>query len=543
MSDGDSQALARDPLVNLDPGNVAPGEFVRGVRSLNDVAPTPSEWDRENAWYQARRDVWCYNKDHYYGGRVLHKNPDYLPQFAAESNAAYRARAFRSTGLYNKLVKRALGVYQSQVFRDKPDRELPDRIKLIEDDVDRYRTPALKFFQRLFLWTQLTGQQYVLVDAPRVAEGTSEAAAQSSGLRPYFESVPVENLIDWDVERDDPAKAGALNYVVIRDCRSRSLPFRQPYEVTRYRVWTPTEWSVWERRNGAKEAPSVVKAGTHKLGRVPLVVCYDEQEDVMKGVTTLDDVAMSANSLWNSASAEDESYFWHCFNQLVIKTESETLAGMDIGGSRAIKLRVGEDASYLAPSAVPFEAYEKRATAIIEHVTDLVFNRTSRQQPTGQVESAEKRKTDREEFVALLENKANEIQRVEVECFVLAAQWAGMTEEQARAQIKVEYSQEFDVDEMTVDDWEKSCQSLVRSRTDWVRSINPELSEAEALAELKKNQALEESLRPIANTEFGMGGAAGKPPTMPKSGQQADAQDPSKGDNAPKQKPPTGAQQ
>lgn len=467
-------------------------------------------FDLQHPYYQERREAWQYNLDHFKGGRTLSEHGDeYMARFALEEESSYNARLKRAMGLYDNLVRRALNVWQAQLFRVDPARKVNSKIdEKVLDDIDLYGTDANSFFERVGERAQLFEMSHVIVNSPKLpvdregrARQISEAERQEQNLRPWFERIDPLALIDWAVEVEDPSRRGELNYAVVKDPKMlrQKKPFEDPIEVQRYRLYdrqAVTVYEVWDEVIQGKQTQQVRSQRIeHGMGEVPIVTFYDEFVAPMKGTTMMDDVAMSANALWQKASVADESYWYQGFNMLVLKTQ-EDLKELKIGEKRAIRLEPGEDASYLAPSSVPAEIFEAEAKRIVDRVADLVFARTGRQLPTGQVESAEKREIDRQEFVALLERKAQSLERSELRCWKLYARAWGLSPSDQDNQ-EVAYNRKFKVDEREADEWKKLTNEGIMSKAEWYMAEHPAVDdEEEAWKAIKENLKKNEEVKP-----------------------------------------------
>lgn len=455
------------------------------------------DFETRHPYYNERMEAWEFAKAHWQGGRALRKrHGKYLAQFQLEQDKEFKDRADRATGLYDNLVKRALHVYQSQLNRVKPERTLPSTIEAALDDADLFGTSADAFFQSVEESAQVYEWCAVLVDAPRAVDDTgqlSERDAAASSYRPWFERIDPLQVIDWSVEMQDPARRGSLNYIVIRDEVTREkVPFAEGRKVVRYRCYEPHRIRVWEHDLGAtgdgKNATPVVDM-TNAIGEVPIVVFYEGFQRPMQGRTVIEDVALAANALWNSASVADESYYYQGFNLLVLSTDRD-VNEIKMKENRGFTIGPGERAEYLAPSPVPFEAHERRAQSIIERVRDLVFNRTSRQLATAQVESAEKRDIDRQEFLSILESKAESFERAEEAAWRLLALAWGADE----GDIEVRYNRNFTVDTREADEWVKLVAEGVMSKAEWYMALHPDTDAEQAWEEMRENIAANEEL-------------------------------------------------
>jgi hypothetical protein len=458
------------------------------------------DFEARHPEYQARLPDWTFNRDHFRGGRCLADaskaslGPSgtvrrYLHQHEVEAEKTYGNRLDRSPGLYQNLVSHAIDVYRSHVMRVEAQRDLPDVLAAMALDVDLFGSSAHAFFSAVHDEAQLQGIGFVLVDAPEVPTGLTEAAARDLRLRPWFELVTAETLVDWDIEHDDPTTRGQLKYAVLRDTlKRRQAPFVATKELTRYRVWTPETWQIWHSE-GLDGKAVLVKSGVNRVGRVPLVPCYDRFRGPMMGGTVIDEVARKANALWNRSSVRDENFYRQGFSLLVIASNAQGVDKLELGAQRALILAQGDSATYQAPSTGIFEAYGAFAREMIEQAADLVFARTARHQmPSAQVESAAKREVDRREFVALLETKAARMEECERQCWAMAARYYGQEPEPAEREAPwVTYSRDFRVDELEAAEWIERIAAGVASPIEWRLALHPEETEAEAEQAVTEN--------------------------------------------------------
>ncbi|PIQ24510.1 hypothetical protein COW64_18640, partial [bacterium (Candidatus Blackallbacteria) CG18_big_fil_WC_8_21_14_2_50_49_26] len=185
-------------------------------------------------------------------------------------------------------------------------------------------------------------------------------------------------------------------------------------------------------------------------------------------------------------SVRDESLYTHGIQQLVLSSDSGDIKELDFSASRAIPIGANDTLDYLRPSEVVYSAYSDVATEIIEDVADLIFARSSRQLPTGQVESADKRRSDREEFVAILEEKASNFEESEAECWRLANLWAGGTDGD---EISVAYNRDYESVDTLADEWVQRIAEGVASRVEWYQEIHPGVSTEDAAIAVAANAA------------------------------------------------------
>jgi hypothetical protein len=469
--------------------------------------------------YLKREPIWKWNRDHFMGANALLSSKDdgvisdvdYLPKFQIEEDAPYQKRVKRARGLYDNLVSRALKVYRSQVHRVPPVRNISGDAEVALLDIDGFGTPAEQFFQNHNELSWLYGIQSCLVVGPpdvdgRLSQGqVSVAEAQARKLRPWVESIPPLTMVDWGIETTDPARRGELNYVMLRDeVMGEKEPMKKPTRYDRYRIYTMTETQTFRIVLEAGDDMSEVVVDVieddpiqHGLGEVPIVPFYDQFVAPMQGATVMDDVAESANALWNSWSVADQAYYYQGFNIMVLFTDKDSKK-IKIAEDRGLVLDPGDKAEYLAPSPVPFDAHRLRVEMIRERVRDVVFNRTDRQNPTAQVESAEKRELDREEFVALLEQKSGNAERAERKVWSLLSKAWG----QENVEHEITYNRRFRTDARAADEWTKLTEAGVYSMAEWYMDEHPEAdSEDQAWKKMAENIKMNEAMSPARRAE------------------------------------------
>jgi hypothetical protein len=434
-------------------------------------------YKNEHPVYKERKEQWAYNAAFREGGKSIE---NYLTQFSLEGRASFTNRLKRSIKLYKNLPSAGLQVYSSQLFRIAPERKLPGRLKDMLTNCDRIGTDPQPFMADRVDTAQILGQSYVLVDSTRPLEGSTMAP------RPYFEAIPTLNVIDWDIEVDDPDRYGEFNYIVIMDkIRVARGPFQEREEVSRFRVWSPDQWQILLQRDRDRE-PVIDSEGENAIGKVPLVPFFDRRTGPMVGSTIFDAVCRLSDAIWQYRSVRDEAIYYHGIWQLVYNGEKE-IDSFDFGNARAIQIDPGEALSYLAPPQALMQFYAEVTDELKQDVTDLIYALTGRQLASAQVESAEKRQIDREEFVAILEAKAANFEEAETACWRLANAWAGGNYDETG--LEVNYNRDFKELELAADEWMKQIEGGVSSRAEWFQSLHPGTSDEEAAAAVQANLA------------------------------------------------------
>lgn len=127
----------------------------------------------------------------------------YLPQFDAETDAAYKAR-LDGSWLFNG-YKKTVRDMTGRVF-DKPVElgdDATDRIKGWVNDIDMQGRDLSAFARDVFERGFDAGISYIMVDAPRRDKSVTQAQAEAQNLRPYLTHLKVEDVLGWKAESVD----------------------------------------------------------------------------------------------------------------------------------------------------------------------------------------------------------------------------------------------------------------------------------------------------------------------------------------------------
>lgn len=291
------------------------------------------------AWEQQTRFLWA----SYRGGK------DYiaigaLDKYPRELDVFYQARAERT--YYFNLFSAVIDAYVSEVYKKDPVREpgdvdeqpslldgadLPEGVGAQETQVEL--SPAMNDFQEnatgggqsltRFVREQATfalatERAYVMVDVAR------------NGM-PYVHAVHPDNLLDFAKDED-----GSFLWALIAEKYvEESDPFADRTEETRFRLWTPVEWTLYD------ENAAVVDTGRNDAGRVPLVEIPGEEVSL-----PVYDIALLVKRIYNLGSQLDEILVNQTFSQMYVQSDGvENRAGEEVvseaGDTRALDYTVG----------------------------------------------------------------------------------------------------------------------------------------------------------------------------------------------------------
>ena len=367
--------------------------------------------------YKENLSRWNYLRDHYSGG-IGYVRKGYLSRHERESGDNFRRRL--SDSRYPNYCKPINNLFVSHLWRRKPQRSLPASLKALMPDVDRFGTGIDTFMKQITVSAGVEGHAFILVDAPSGTKPSTKAEEDSRKLRPYFVHLSPQQVLDWEFETKSPQRFGRLNRVVISEPRTQGGGSEK---IERYRVFTPELWQIWEQRNGPGKA-ELKAEGENYLGEVPLVPVYNLRAGVFLGESTIEDIAVLNHALYQKTSILDEAEYWAGFPQLIIFTD-EDVAEVELSQSRALQFRPGDDARFIEHSGTAIESLRASVREIKQDIFRIALKQISEPTQGAGVESAAKRRIDRSEFVASLEERSHNFEEAEIKAWRLAAKWMG----------------------------------------------------------------------------------------------------------------------
>ena len=377
---------------------------------------------------------------------------NYLFRNDSESKESYNARILRAA--YINLAAPVADLFSAVATGSVNRSGLADvpALEPVLQNCDRHGNTPDAFFKRVCANASPLGAHFVLVDmkqAERPAD--SQAEAKQMGLIPHFVHVPAESLYAWDFDSD-----GSLAYIVRRGTRRASSgPFTAFEEIQTREVWTKTGWQRLEARgtsSGPGTGPSgfvVVAEGEHPCGQVPIVpFLFEEDEDSpMVGLSVFDDVAENIVQLFNIWSELDKSLADASLPWLWLKgvNPEDALKMVRSSDSAIATTNADADGKYLETSGTSFAAKQAQIEAAVKYITNVSLRRT--RPDSAAAMSAESKREDNRELVALMKYFATRMQEGERRCWQLAGKWLGL-DEAAIEKMHVAYEVHYDVDEV-----------------------------------------------------------------------------------------------
>lgn len=336
----------------------------------------------------------------------------YLDRFQREQLDKFIRRIFSSH--YSNYIKPLTDLKLSYILRKEfPVDNRPDKLDIWRKNIDGRGTDWEQLKQVIYLRAATLGWVPVLIDmppAPTNVDGSpvllTQAASDEAGLQPTPIPLFPANLTDYDT--DD---TGAFTWAKVRtDHEERESPFHPKYAVTRYTVWFPDRFSVYEVREATgdtgKRTASIVEEDTpHRFGRVPIEVLrhIPSPDDPVKGIAMHGQETVEARAHFNRQSELNEHLRSQVFAILVLAAEENEENGqVTIGTENGLYLDPASSQKhyYMSPEAGVAETYETRLESGIEEIyrqarVEFARPTASRQAVSGIARKFEFAQTDR----------------------------------------------------------------------------------------------------------------------------------------------------
>jgi hypothetical protein len=396
--------------------------------------------------YEATQAARVMGRDLFEGDAAVRaKGETYLYKEKNESTEDYDLRLKRA--VLDPYVEKIVGARQSVLFRKEPERKLPKKLDGWAEDVDRKGTPASVFFAEAAREAQIDGIHWVLVDMPKRPEPApaSAAAEQAAGLRPFFEHVPADAVIDWEVGPDL-----ALLWAVIQETVSDPRPEggwgAAPSTRTRWKVWSRTAWAVFEAAasddkggKGDKEPTyTEVDGDINPTGVVPLVPFFGIRYGDFAGWPVARAVFPHVLAIYNKTSDMDwfERLSAHPIPWMISAEKPEllnTAKGLWFKAMQGVQAQVG----YLETTGAAFSSLRESIRELQAKVYAIALAQA--QKDSAQVQAAEGQREDRKIFTSSLRMTSVGYEAAELRCWQLMGLWA-----QEASEPEVKYDRDFD---------------------------------------------------------------------------------------------------
>lgn len=155
----------------------------------------------EHPEYTKRLPQWIRCRDAIAGQDAVHaKGITYLPKLNDQSDPDYDA--YKKRALFYNATKRTVSGLVGMLFRKPPNKEAPESLDAVLEDVDLCGKPFDVFAQKVAEECISVGRVGVLVDYPKRPENTvvTLKVAEEMNLRPTMKIYETETIINWRFE-------------------------------------------------------------------------------------------------------------------------------------------------------------------------------------------------------------------------------------------------------------------------------------------------------------------------------------------------------
>ena len=213
---------------------------------------------RRSKFYSANIHIWKKIYAAYCGGSKYIKTA--LIPHVAENKLEFTERANRA--IYLNIPRKITDMVTEYLFRSEPDRT--NAREDISLDFDRNGMSVNLLMQQAQIINFLFGIAWILVDYPQVSGRIDLDGKQKGRIRPFARVLLPHHVKDWAVGND-----GKLLWVLIEEhFEKKDDPFADPVDGIRIRLWTRTDWQLFEKVNSEIK---LIANGIHNLGEVPVI--------------------------------------------------------------------------------------------------------------------------------------------------------------------------------------------------------------------------------------------------------------------------------
>lgn len=372
------------------------------------------------------------------------------------------------------------------IFREKPQIRLPENdFADFMADSDLLGTDLVQFVKNVSTRSYVMGHYFVLVDFPKT-EGqiTSLREQREAGLRPYLVAISPLNIINWRISQDKGGRY-RFDFVVYKYEESMNgAPFSAPDRRTRYKIWYPDRWELWEIQSisaagsRTKKAERVlVESGTNGLGYVPLFPVYTNAIGPMESMPPLLEAADLNLAHYQGYSFFNNGLLYH-LNPLLTVIGAKT-DQVQLNPAIALTLPKDAEAKYVEFTGGALDIAKGATQQIANEMWEAGLRNTSF---LGANTSAEARRVARSDFTSWLESVSNAYDAGWDEILRAAADWKGVEVPNDKPLIR--FNKDFDVSILE----SSLAEFLLRLRA------GGEISKKTLLLELQRGEVISKSI-------------------------------------------------
>ena len=414
-----------------------------------NVQPPAGYWGAASEIYSS-----AYMSEH---SSYTHRNQQrltYLDRYVREDTEKFRRRI--NVAHYPNYIQPLTDLKLSFLLR----KEMlvdgrPDQLIEWRENVDGRDTSWDEMLPLLAARAATVGWCPVVIDMPRQpTDGNGNlidlprSQANELGLRPALVPLFPGNLVDYHVD-----EGGSFTWAKIRtDYVTQETALSEPVEVTRFTIWTPRDFEIFEIYEDSNREPASVDRGEHSFGEVPIAILRHKPmlDDPIKGLPMHGQESIEARRLFNLHSELDEHMRSTVFALLVLSRDpNEQNKAVTIGSDNALSLDPAAQQKhyYMQPDGTSAASYETRIERCIREIyrqARVEFSRpdASRSAVSGIARKYEFAQTDR-----ALAEFAHQIARFEEHIDMLVGRSLGVSEDRID-EIRITPPSTFDVEDL-----------------------------------------------------------------------------------------------
>ena len=360
---------------------------------------------------------------------------DYLPRYSTrEDDDDYQYRLDLAENSWFNWVEKVLNIWKNTIYRftEAVRTSANEKIKSFMEDVNGHGLSIKEFSQDMvFPLTQIDGGAIITVDKPQKPDGEISALDQKKrGLFPYAFVERIENLVNY--ARDE---RGALDWVLI-------YKYTDEDDNRVYKYWDRESWAL------VTSEKEILKQDNHTLGRVPVILVFAAKNPKYKNMAPMNPlygVACTALKIFNLISQLDQIIIHHAFPKIQMpESMAKNQKNKELGATNALVFADGADeasrASYLA---LPNTEIQLIISLIFDYYPNKILEMATIRDKTARPreESGTAKFMDSTDELANLLQKAETMERAEIEMVKLMAAWENIT----NAEFSIQYSKQFDI--------------------------------------------------------------------------------------------------
>ena len=401
-------------------------------------------FERENPLFKNKYQRWLDSALAFDGGEDYIKK--FLIKHQSETTNMFKERKNRAFYLnYARKIATLLSNYQ---FSKPPVRT--DADSDIVADFDRTGLNVNEIMRIASLITNIFGMGYALVDMVAIDNNNVTLAdKKKKKLRPYVRMLNPLQITDFNMGDD-----GLLNWaIIIEHYRDDTDPFKKAVEKQRRRLWTKTDWTLFEK-DPKTDKIVVIATEAHPLGVVPIIQFGDvDSYSVNNKIHWFEDIVRINNAIFNNCSESQMNIVMQMFGLLIMPESwaqintplEESEQEDDLDGNTPLSSRTKQQVQeslptiidktialtesadergisrYISPGGSETAAIREENKHLKAEMYDVVG--LALQSSSKQAQTAESKSYDNLNMQQGLACRADSLQQLEIKLWVLINKW------------------------------------------------------------------------------------------------------------------------